>query len=453
MKIKFIDLFAGMGGFRLGFENACKDLGIPTQCVFTSEIKQHAIDVYKSNFIDSEIHGDITQIKPSNIPAFDVLLAGFPCQAFSSAGKRDGFNDTRGTLFFEIEKILEVHKPKCFILENVEGLVSHDKKNKEDKIGRTLTVILQSLENLGYKISWKVFDCKDFGLAQSRKRIFIVGNKKEKIPLENFPIIHNPLKNFLESGGDATPLKISALLFKKFRPEELYGKAIKDTRGGANNIHSWDIALKGKINLNQKIILEKILRHRRYKKWAELKGIKWMDGMPLTYKEIKSFCQIENLRELLDDLVNKGYLALEHPKDLTAVKEDGIVKQIRSYREDLPKGYNIVAGNLSFEINKILDPEGFTPTLVATDINKLMVLDNQNIRRLSLKEQLRLFGFPDSFKVSIKESHAHDLFGNTLPVTVVTSIGRRLVSKVFLNQIYIEEQKVNLNEKQKRLFV
>ena len=133
VKIKFIDLFAGMGGFRLGFENACADLGIETKCVFTSEIKPHAIDVYKSNFIDSEVHGDITQIKPSYIPAFDVLLAGFPCQAFSSAGKRNGFNDTRGTLFFEIEKILKAHKPKCFILENVEGLVSHDKQNKEDK--------------------------------------------------------------------------------------------------------------------------------------------------------------------------------------------------------------------------------------------------------------------------------------------------------------------------------
>lgn len=452
-KIKFIDLFAGMGGFRLGFENSCKKLKLESECVFTSEIKKHALEVYTSNFENKNIYGDITQIDAKDIPKFDVLLAGFPCQAFSSAGKRDGFNDTRGTLFFEIERILEYHKPKCFILENVEGLVTHDKINNSDKLGRTISIILEKLENLNYKVSWKVLNARDFGLAQSRKRIYIVGNKKTKISLDNFPLFHRPLSDFLESGGEATPLKITSLLFENFKPSKLYGKAIKDTRGGKDNIHSWDISLKGEVNLNQKILLEKILRHRRYKKWAELKGITWMDGMPLTYNEIRSFCQIDDLKRLLDDLVKKGYLSLEHPKDLKIIRENGKSKKIRAYREDLEKGYNIVAGNLSFEINKILDPKSYTPTLVATDINKLMVLDGKNIRRLSLKEQLRLFGFPDNFKVNIKESLAHDLFGNTIPVKVVTAISNRLLSQVFLDTEFTEKKIDNINQLQKSLFI
>ena len=117
--IKFIDLFAGIGGFRFGFEEACREAGFAASCVFTSEIKDHAIKTYLRNYPDSRVSGDITSIEATQIPDFDVLLAGFPCQAFSAAGKREGFADTRGTLFFDIERILKEKKPKAFILENV----------------------------------------------------------------------------------------------------------------------------------------------------------------------------------------------------------------------------------------------------------------------------------------------------------------------------------------------
>jgi DNA (cytosine-5)-methyltransferase 1 len=137
-KIKFIDLFAGLGGTRLGFEQACNELKIKHECVFTSEIKPHAIDIYKHNFDNENVHGDITKIDEESIPDFDFLLGGFPCQAFSNAGKRKGFNDIRGTLFFDIVRILKEKKPTGFILENVEGLVSHDKKNKTDVVGNTI---------------------------------------------------------------------------------------------------------------------------------------------------------------------------------------------------------------------------------------------------------------------------------------------------------------------------
>jgi DNA (cytosine-5)-methyltransferase 1 len=450
-KIKYIDLFAGIGGFRYGFESACTELGISAKCVFTSEIKPHAIKIYEANFPNDKINGDITKIDSEKIPKFDVLLAGFPCQAFSSAGKRQGFLDTRGTLFFEIERILKSHNPPAFILENVEGLVNHDKLNSKDKIGQTLDTILKRLNELGYKTNWKVLDASNFGIAQARKRIFIVGTKLNHISLDDFPINQIPLKNFLEQGILSNPLKISDVLFKKFKPTQLYGKSIKDKRGGSDNIHSWDIELKGKVNNEQKLVLEKILRARRNKKWGELKGIVWMDGMPLTIEEIKTFCNISNLKKLLDDLVDKNYLTFEHPKDVVEIVEENVVKKIRMPREDLPKGYNIVAGKLSFEVSKILHPDKAAPTLVATDIGRVAVIDGITLRRLTLIEQLRLFGFPDNFKVPVKETLAHDVFGNTVPVVVVEAISKRLLSKVFLKTDYVEKQILNVNSKQKSL--
>jgi DNA (cytosine-5)-methyltransferase 1 len=124
--LKFIDLFCGLGGLRLGFESACKSANIECKCVLSSEIKKTAIETYQLNFLDSIIEGDITGINIESMPDFDFLLAGFPCQPFSSAGTRQGFLDTRGTLFFEIEKILSKKKPYGFLLENVDNLEKHD---------------------------------------------------------------------------------------------------------------------------------------------------------------------------------------------------------------------------------------------------------------------------------------------------------------------------------------
>ena len=141
-KLKFIDLFAGLGGIRIGFEQACKDRAIETECVLTSEIKPYAIETLKHNHHHNNFIGDIFELKNEDIPDFDFLFGGFPCQPFSAGGKRNGFSDTRGTLFFEIERILRYKRPQGFILENVEGLVKHDLEDKKDKIGRTLKTIL-----------------------------------------------------------------------------------------------------------------------------------------------------------------------------------------------------------------------------------------------------------------------------------------------------------------------
>ncbi len=168
MDIRFIDLFAGIGGIRKGLELACADAGHTPVCVFTSEIKPYAVSVLRQNHPGEEIHGDITQIDGAAIPDFDILCAGFPCQAFSAAGKREGFADTRGTLFFDVERILQTKRPRGFILENVEGLVGHDG-------GKTLRTILSHLRAIGYNVSYAVLNSKYFGVPQERKRIYIVG--------------------------------------------------------------------------------------------------------------------------------------------------------------------------------------------------------------------------------------------------------------------------------------
>jgi len=277
MSIKFIDLFAGMGGIRLGFEQAFNELGLETECVLTSEIKPYAIQALKNNFKQHNLVGDICKIPADNIPDFDVLLAGFPCQAFSTAGKGLGFLDTRGTLFFEVERILREKKPYGFILENVEGLVLHDRESNKDKIGRTLKTILKSLNNLGYKVEWKLLECQKFGVPQLRKRVFIVGTKDRYIDMDHFGEKRVVVGDVLEHGMQLEDTHFTRCLLKHYKPEELHGKAIKDKRGGANNIHSWDIGLKGEITEEQKIIIEKLFKERRKKHWAEEIGIKWME--------------------------------------------------------------------------------------------------------------------------------------------------------------------------------
>jgi DNA (cytosine-5)-methyltransferase 1 len=157
---KFIDLFAGIGGIRIPFT----ELG--AECVFSSEWDKHAQQTYYMNHGHLP-NGDITEIEAENIPSFDILLAGFPCQPFSNAGHKKGFEDTRGTLFFDVCRIADYHKPKVMLLENVKGFKGHNK-------GQTFAIVSETLKNLGYTSYSKVLNARDFGLPQNRERIFIV---------------------------------------------------------------------------------------------------------------------------------------------------------------------------------------------------------------------------------------------------------------------------------------
>lgn len=173
-----IDLFAGIGGIRMGFDNAFKD---DIKTVFVSEWDEAAQKTYKANYDDDfEIAGDITMVKEEDVPEFDICLAGFPCQAFSMAGKHGGFEDDyhgrcRGTLFLDVIRICDYHKPKVIFCENVKGLTIHDK-------GKTFKVIKEAFEQIGYKVFTKILNSKDFGVPQNRERIYIVCFRRDIAP-------------------------------------------------------------------------------------------------------------------------------------------------------------------------------------------------------------------------------------------------------------------------------
>jgi DNA (cytosine-5)-methyltransferase 1 len=196
--LRSIDLFAGIGGIRLGFEQA---FGSSLRTVFVSEWDANANKTYSANFHDDiAINGDITTIEEKEIPPFDICLAGFPCQAFSIAGQRMGFQDnykgmSRGTLFFDVVRICSYHQPKVIFCENVKGLLSHDK-------GRTFTIITNTLKEIGYTVFSKVLNSKDFGVPQNRERIYIVAFRNDIAPREfHFPkavATHPTLKDVLE---------------------------------------------------------------------------------------------------------------------------------------------------------------------------------------------------------------------------------------------------------------
>jgi DNA (cytosine-5)-methyltransferase 1 len=165
--IKFIDLFCGIGGFRQAMENLSREAGLPSECVFSSDIDERCRASYAGNFGGTPV-GDIKQVNERDVPKHDLLLAGFPCQPFSIIGQRRGFDDTRGTLFFDIARILNAQQPQAFVLENVRLLVGHNK-------GQTLQRILETIRELGYECQYRVLNALDFGLPQKRERVFIVG--------------------------------------------------------------------------------------------------------------------------------------------------------------------------------------------------------------------------------------------------------------------------------------
>ena len=239
MSYRFIDLFAGIGGFRLGFKNQ------GFQCVFSSEMDTHAQDMYFENFGDKP-YGDITEVDVSSIPEFDILLGGFPCQPFSIAGDKRGFNDTRGTLFFDIVRIIECHKPKVVVLENVKHFKNHDK-------GNTLRTVLSSLKKLGYETSWQLLNAKDFGVPQNRERTIIIAylgqigfyfqkiEKKSEIVLKE--ILEAKKENFeyLEE-SEYTLIKnpkkqLSGLIFAGYRNKKIRQNGVRANTEHLSRVH------------------------------------------------------------------------------------------------------------------------------------------------------------------------------------------------------------------------
>lgn len=221
----------------MGFENA------GYECVFTSEIDKACQDVYKLNF-GGEIFGDITKIETSQIPDFEVLLAGFPCQPFSISGKKKGFDDTRGTLFFDICRIIDEKQPKVVVLENVKHIIHHDKK-------RTFNTILKTLKDLGYNATYKILSAKDFGLPQNRERIYIIATKNGFFKFDKLtrksPVV---LKDFLDLTGEFEYLdkseytlidnpkkQLTGLIFSGYRNKNTWKNGVRPNTEHLSRVH------------------------------------------------------------------------------------------------------------------------------------------------------------------------------------------------------------------------
>ena len=249
MPFDFIDLFAGIGGIRLPFD----ELG--GNCAFSSEWDKAAADTYEANFGERPA-GDITKIAADQIPAHNLLLAGFPCQAFSIMGKMQGFADTRGTMFFEIERILQYHRPSTILLENVKQLTTHDG-------GKTFKVILKKLAELGYYVKWKVLNALDFGVPQKRERTIIVGFLDEaRSNRFNFNFEKRPynLADVLEADKDVDASLFVSDHIRQRRIERVSGKELfypsvwHENKAGDISLHPYACALRTGASYNYQLI-------------------------------------------------------------------------------------------------------------------------------------------------------------------------------------------------------
>ena len=399
--IKFIDLFAGIGGIRIGASSALSKHGIQSKCVLSSEIDEKACETYQLNFGEYP-SGDIKEIV--DIEPFDLLLAGFPCQPFSYAGKRKGFGDTRGTLFFEVERILGLYQPKAFLLENVRGLYTHDG-------GRTFETIVNKLHELGYGTYDLLLNSSDFGVPQNRVRLYILGIKgaTPKMTLRtNLGAADSHRYKKERSGSCSVGQILEENVPEKYYCSQefsdqlrsvigedlskLHGYRLIDYRGG-QSLHSWELGKKGKCSKSEIEFMTLLIQNRRKPAFGTQQ-----DGKKLTLEQIETFYTADDILDVIASLKKKGYLKEEEGK------------------------YNPVCGNMSFEVFKFLDPNSISITLTSSDSNRLGIIQHNRARRITPRECARLQGFPDSFIVNPNDVSAYKQFGNSVSVPVIEAV-------------------------------
>lgn len=407
--IKYIDLFAGVGGIRVGVSQALSKNGIESECVLSSEINEKACETYQLNFGEHP-SGDVKLI--DEVEPFDLLLGGFPCQPFSYAGKRMGFGDTRGTLFFEIERLLEKYRPKAFLLENVRGLYTHDE-------GRTFKTIIDKLHGLGYGTYDLLLNSSNFGVPQNRVRLYIVGmldsDPQMKLTTDlgaadSHKYKRESLEQYLFNGRTACRVSevIESSVDEKYYCSEkfqqmlrncvgddlsvLHGYRLIDYRGG-QSLHSWELGMKGKCSDAEIRFMNALILNRRKPIFG-----KEQDGKKLTLEQIRTFYTDPDIERIIASLLEKRYLQVIDGK------------------------YNPVCGNMSFEVFKFLDPDSISVTLTSSDANRLGIIQNNRARHITPRECARLQGFPDSFKLHPIDAWAYKQFGNSVSVPVIEAV-------------------------------
>ncbi len=368
--IRFFDLFSGIGGFREGLNRA----GGFT-CVGHCEVDAHADKNYRLLF-DTEgewFCDDARAIETGRMPCFDLLCAGFPCQAFSIAGKREGFADARGTLFFEIARLAEARQPAYFLLENVPGLLSHDK-------GRTFYTILRTFWELGYHVEWKVLNSKDFGIPQSRKRVYIVGYLDGRCAGKILP--------FPETNGTALIQRVPGC----------QGKRVYDPNGLSRTLTSGTGGMGGKTGLYEVGVPIKEATRKGYK--MAYPG----DSIDLGYAGLNS---------------RRGRVGQGIAHTLTTGSQQGTLQ----FMGASPAGTEARKGGRSVEA-----PEETLSTITAADRQGNAY--HGRIRRLTPRECLRLQGYHDGQIDRIigdtSDSQLYKQAGNGVTVNVIEAIGRNL---------------------------
>jgi len=423
MKFSFIDLFSGVGGFRIPLEK------LGGKCLAFSEIDKHAIDVYKNNFnTKNEVFlGDITKVKKT--PKADLIVGGVPCQAWSVAGKKKGFDDPRGKLWKDTIRLIRINKPKTFIFENVKGL--YDPRNKS-----SLDLILKEFRKCGYDVFHKVLNAYDFGLPQNRDRLFIVGIKKHKNNNFSFP---NPVLKHTKLAKIMDNLEINKkhLVKQKFSSDILFGKKIPfsrnrfqksdefndffifcDTRDGHTTIHSWDLI--STTSFEKKICMT-ILKNRRRKLFGE-----W-DGNPLSLKILQSL--ITDLKDSdLKKLVKKNIIIQEDDGryELSNTKNSAGINGF--YRVFLPQS-DIFATITATENRDFIATKTITGKDPHDYKNNFLnqIYKKGKLRLITGRESARLQGFPEKFKIHPNDKIAKRQFGNAVPTNVVYNLAKETI--------------------------
>ena len=367
--IKYFDMFSGIGGFRLAFDNAC------FKCVGFCEIDPYSRSLYKAYFDTNgefEIY-DATKIKPEELPDFNILVGGFPCQAFSIAGKRRGFEDTRGTLFFDIVRILSYKKPQYFLLENVKGLLSHNG-------GRTFADIVKILTDIGYRIEWQVLNSKFFGVPQNRERVFIVGCFGKKGTGKIFPV-----SSICTENSD----KIARPKRHPLSKCESQGNRVYSTDGTSSCLTSQGGGQGGKTGL---YFINKP-RYDEYKASDIVQTLKVAGDTPLM--KVRNGTKKGYDEAQLGDGIN---LAYPHSKTRR--------------------------GRVGRKVSQTLD----------TNCN-MGTIDGFRIRRLTPLECFRLQGFPYDMhdkarEIGLSDNRLYKMAGNAVTVQVVETIARKLMKLI-----------------------
>ena len=395
--IRYFSMFSGVGGFEIGIKKAHPDW----ECIGVSEIDKFSNELLKQKYPEVKNYGDATKIKPEELPDFDVLCGGFPCQSFSIAGKRGGFEDTRGTMFFEIARIVKRKQPRLLFLENVKGLLNHDG-------GNTFTKILQTIDELGYDAEWQVLNSKHFGVSQNRERVFIIGHIRGEPFEQVFPIREDAAEI---QGVSGTKEKA---MISNCSPREAKFREICSCLAARDYKDS------------------KIVSTYTFKSFD---GSSKEDGRAIREhkNENESSCLTSqmgsggnNVPMIYDNQGRKGKMSISEVCPTLRKETHGNLPMVvasRGRNKDNPS--DRTPGN---EVEQRFEPNSEGTSNCLSTVEKDNYVATNKLRRLTPKECQRLQGFPDNFYdgIEMSDTQKYKQMGNAVTVNVIEAIAKRL---------------------------